>query len=363
MLDPQTDQIVQLPAGLTPLLLVIVDTEAEFDWSRPLSRSATSVQTVRAQLGCHEIFARYNIKPVYVVDYAVASQSEGYQPLREVFQSGQCVIGAHLQPWANPPYEEDIGDRRNSFVGNLPARLERDKLVRLTEAIEANFGHRPRVYRAGRFGVGPATAGTLVELGYECDTSVVPFTNFGDEGGPDFSRCGNHPYWCGPKNRLLEIPLTVGYTGLGAHLGPRLYPRLAREPQRRWHIPGVLAHLRLLERVRLSPEGITFAEHRRLTRSLLRRGCRLFSFTYHSPSLEPGHTPYVRSQRDLAVFLDTIERYFDYFFGELGGRAVTPADVMRLARAATADPHARSVDGPLAFEVGAQARAGRSRAG
>ncbi len=358
MLHPQPSQIVRPSSDQTPLLLVVVDTEAEFDWSGPLSRSAMSVHSVRAQLRCHDIFGRYGIRPIYVVDYAVASQPEGYQPLRELHQSGHCEIGAHLQPWANPPYEEDIGKRQNSYVGNLPAPLEREKLARLTEVIEANFGQRPRLYRAGRFGVGPATAATLVELGYQYDTSVVPYTDFRDDGGPDFSRCGIHPYWCGPGNRLLEIPLTVGYTGMLADLGPRLYPRIAHEPQRRWHIPGILAHLKLLERVRLTPEGITFPEHRRLTRSLLGRGCRVFSFTYHSPSLEPGNTPYVRTQKDLDVFLDTIERYFDYFFGEVGGRAADLADVRRLALAAVKD--SRQGDHTCALALDVQAPAGRT---
>ena len=55
----------------------------------------------------------------------------------------------------------------------------------LTEAIEANFGQRPIVYKAGRYGVGPATTTLLEDLGYAVDCSVVPHWSFAADGGPD----------------------------------------------------------------------------------------------------------------------------------------------------------------------------------
>ena len=42
---------------------------------------------------------------------------------------------------------------------------------------------------------------------------------------------------------------------------------------------------------------------RRLTRTLLNRGERIFTLSYHSPSLQPGNTPYVRNDRDLREVL------------------------------------------------------------
>ena len=38
--------LIELPEDHTPLLIVVVDTEAEFDWENPLSRLATSVRSV-----------------------------------------------------------------------------------------------------------------------------------------------------------------------------------------------------------------------------------------------------------------------------------------------------------------------------
>jgi hypothetical protein len=97
----------------------------------------------------------------------------------------------------------------------------------------------------------------------------------------------------------------------------------------------VFARLGILNQVMLSPEGNTLAEMQALTRTLYADGLRTFSFTFHSPSVEPGHTPYVRTAGDLAAFLSCIERYFAFFFGELGGTASTP-EAFRLQRLAEA---------------------------
>jgi hypothetical protein len=171
----------------------------------------------------------------------------------------------------------------------------------------------------------------LSELGYLVDTSVVPRTDFSSDGGPDFAGYGLTPFWCDRPGRLLEIPLTVGFTGLLRNSGARLHRALTQPAALRLHLPGVLARLHLLDRVRLSPEGIDTQELIRLTRTMLRSGHRLFSFTYHSPSLRPGNLPYVQSDSDLRVFLDRFEAYFDFFFGEVGGRAITPLGFRDLA--------------------------------
>ena len=86
----------------------------------------------------------------------------------------------------------------------------------------------------------------------------------------------------------------------------------------------------------MTPEGISFEELRRLSRALLRKGHRVFNFTYHSPSLGPGNTPYVRNEADLQAFLQRIERYLRFFIEEIGGRAATPFEVKALAERCSA---------------------------
>ncbi len=332
MLDPDTWRMIDWPADYPPLLVVVVDTEAEFDWSAHQSRRARGVSSVKCLSRAQRIFERYGVRPTFVLDYPVSSTPEAYECIRGLYRSGTCEIGAHLQPWDNPPLVEPATDQ-NSYPGNLPFELEHEKLVQLTRSIEENVGVRPRIYKAGRYGVGLATAQILAELGYEIDVSVVPGTDLSREFGPDFSHCRASPYWFGKNLALLEIPLSVAYTGLLADIGSLLYPLTMNQRLKALHVPGILARLRLLERITLTPEGISFKEQRRLTRALLRKGHRVFSFTYHSPSLAPGNTPYVRSEAELWAFLRRIEEYFDFFTGEIGGRAVTPFELKALADA------------------------------
>jgi hypothetical protein len=330
MLDPTTWRIIDWPAEQTPMLVVIVDTEAEFDWEAHRPRRAMGVTSVKCQDKAQRIFERYHVRPTFVLDYPVSSTPEAYEFVRDLHRSGACEIGAHLQPWDNPPLVEQITDE-NSYPGNLPFELEREKLVQLTRSIEENIGVRPRVYKAGRYGVGRATARILAELGYEIDVSVVPGTDLSCKFGPDFSHCRATPYWFGKDPALLEIPLSIGYTGLLADTGTMAYTLTMNERLKALHVPGILARLRLVERITLTPEGISFEEQRRLTRALLRKGHRVFSFAYHSPSLAPGNTPYVRSEADLRGFLQRIEQYLAFFTEEIGGRAATPFEVKALA--------------------------------
>jgi hypothetical protein len=322
--------MIDWPAEQRPMLVVVVDTEAEFDWEAARPRRAIGVTSVRCQDRALRIFERYAVRPTFVLDYPVSSTPEAYEFLRDLHRSGACEIGAHLQPWDNPPLVEQITDE-NSYPGNLPFELEREKLVQLTHSIETNVGVRPRIYKAGRYGVGRATAGILAELGYEIDVSVVPGTDLTCKFGPDFMHCRASPYWFGKDPTLLEIPLSIGYTGLLAGTGNFAYTLTMNERLKALHVPGVLARLGLVERITLTPEGISFEEQRRLTRALLRKGYRVFSFTYHSPSLAPGNTPYVRSEADLRVFLERIEHYLRFFIEEIGGRPATPFEVKALA--------------------------------
>ena len=343
MLDPDTWKMIDWPADEPPMLVVVVDTEAEFDWDARGPRRAVGVNSVKCQNRAQEIFERYHVRPTFVLDYPVSSTPEAYELMRDLYQSGVCEIGAHLQPWDNPPLVEPMTDE-NSYPGNLPFELEREKLIQLTRSIETNVGVRPRIYKAGRYGVGQATARILAELGYEIDLSVVPGTDLSCKLGPNFLHCRASPYWFGEEPALLEIPLSIGYTGLLANTGSIAYTLTMNERLKSLHVPGILARLRLVERITLTPEGISFEELRRLTRALLRKGHRVFNFTYHSPSLAPGNTPYVRTQGDLRIFLKRIDSYMHFFTEEIGGRAATPFEIKTRAEKRRGPPRAGEIE-------------------
>ena len=174
------------------MLVVVIDTEAEFCWTGTGSRRANGVTSVKASRQVQPIFERYNVRPTFVVDYPVSTIPEGYEVIRDFYKSGVCEVGAHLQPWDTPPFVEEISDR-NSYPGNLAPEVEREKLVRLTAAIVQNIGVQPRIYKAGRYGVGSATPGILAELGYEIDASVLPGTDLRRQSRPGFLQMPGPP--------------------------------------------------------------------------------------------------------------------------------------------------------------------------
>jgi hypothetical protein len=330
MIEDSIREIISWPATQQPMLMVVVDTEAEFDWILSRSRRAAGVTSVKALRQVQPIFERYNVRPTFVIDYPISTIPEGYEIIRDFYQSGACEVGAHLHPWDAPPFIEEITDR-NSYPGNLAPEVEREKLVRLTAAIVQNIGVHPRIYKAGRYGIGLMTPRILAELGYEIDASVLSCTDLRRDLGPDFSKCPAHPYWFDTDPALLEIPMSVGYTGLLAGFSVIARTLTTHPFLKMLHLPGVLAYLNLLDRVVLTPEGITLKEQYRLTRAMLRQGYRVFSFTFHSPSLVPGNTPYVRNSAQMQLFLERIEQYIEFFVGEVGGCAVTPFEIKERA--------------------------------
>jgi hypothetical protein len=324
---------VELGAGARPILLTVLSTEEEFDWGKPFDRSSTSVRAAGYIERAQKVFDEHGVKPTYVVDYPIASQPQSVAPLKAIADSDRCEIGAHLHPWVSPPLEEEM-TVPNSFPGNLPADIEARKLRVLTETIEKNFGRRPRTYQAGRYGFGPRTASVLEREGYDVDLSASPGFDYRAEGGPDYSDFDPRPFWYGAGRRMLAIPVTGAFVGFADRAGRGLLAAGQRASMSWSRLPAVLSRVGAIERSRLSPEGFDHAAHRRLTRTLLERGVRIFVFSFHSPSMLPGCTPYVRDERELSQFLDTCRRYYEYFLGELGGVSRTPQQLVAELRAA-----------------------------
>lgn len=317
---------------MKPQLFVIVDTEEEFDWTAPFARENVGTRSIPAQSRAHEIYDRLGIVPTYVIDHPVATDPAAVAFFKHLRGAGRAEIGTHLHPWVTPPHEEQVSTY-NSYHCNLPPALERAKIVATTEAIERAFGERPTVFRAGRYGFGPNTAKVLAELGYKVDCSLVPHSDFSADGGPNFMGRPDRPHWLDEGRGLLEIPLTIGFMGAAAGLGSRAGGLFGSPGAVKLRLPGVLAKTGLLSRARLSPEGVPAEEQCRLLAAMVRRGHRTFSLTYHSPSLAPGHTPYVRDEAALADFLANIETVLLYFRDTLGGAFTTPLGIWSDMRA------------------------------
>lgn len=322
-------RIIDFGPDARPILLTVVHTEEEFDWSKPFDRNSTAV-THLGELGrIQEIFARRDVSAAYMVDYPVASDRTAVAALNAVASAGRTMIGAHLHPWVNPPFAETVCPH-NSYPGNLPCSLERAKLEQLTTRIERSFGHRPMAYLAGRYGFGERSLSVLQELGYRLDLSAVALGDFRADGGPDFRAYDSRCFWDGTPP-ILRIPHSSADVGFLCRNARRLVDAGRNAAMRRLRVPGALSRLGAVRRVRLTPEGFSLHDLVAATRVLIAAGIRVLVFSFHSPSLAPGFTPYVRDRHDRDDFLSRIDGFLKFFREDCDGRSLLPDAVLAAA--------------------------------
>lgn len=306
---------VQIRSDDPPTLYVVVDTEAESDWGAPFVRSSGRVRAIADQEQAQAIFEPFGLRPLYMIDYAVASQTEEYQPLRRILDRHACLIGAYLHPRINPTFEEELSNR-NSHGGNLPPDLKAQKLRVLIKTIRENLGVFPLFFMAGRYGLGRCT---LATLGVGVDFSLLPDADPSARGGAVFCPLDAQPYRDAASG-IVSIPMSRGTVGRLAPVQPRISAAL-RLP---WFLPRP-GHANI---VTLTPESVSTREQSRLIGSMARRGHRIFVLHYHSLSLVPGFTPYVATPADLEQFLQRLRELCDYFFNTLGGLPGNPTDLL-----------------------------------
>ena len=315
---PSADDRIVWPAGFGTRFAVMIDTEEEFDWRAPLDSANRSVTATAALPEAHRRFADHGVPLTYLIDHPVATDPAAMEILRLLIGDGRSAVGTQLHPWVNPPIDEAML-RANTFVGNLPVALEAAKLDVLTETITRGTGVAPRIYRAGRYGVGPATLKLLADRGYWIDSSMRSAYDYSAEGGTDFTAIPNWAFRCGPERSMVELPLTTVFTGTVRAGGVGLYRGLGRIPKAR----GAFARARLLSRVALTPEDMPLADALEAIAVSLGEGLRLLNFSFHSPSLVPGHTPYVRDATDLKAF----HHWWNIVLADLARRGVAPASL------------------------------------
>uniref|UniRef100_UPI00344DD969 polysaccharide deacetylase family protein n=1 Tax=Sphingomonas sp. TaxID=28214 RepID=UPI00344DD969 len=315
---PAASDMIDWPEAFGTRFTVTVDTEEEFDWRAPLDSANRSVATTFALRAAHRRFADRAVPLTFLVDHPIATDAATLEILRRLMEDGRSAVGAQLHPWVNPPLDEAMVPA-NTFVGNLPSALEAAKLDVLTEAITKGIGVAPRIYRAGRYGIGPATLALLAERGYRIDSSMRSAYDYSAEAGPDFTAILNQAFRCGPDGQIVELPLTTVFTGAARSGGVGLYRPLQRIPKGR----GVFARTGLLSRVALTPEDMPLADALQAIAVAVGEGLRLLNFAFHSPSLVPGHTPYVRDAADLAAF----HHWWDVVLTDLDRRGVRPASL------------------------------------
>lgn len=305
-------------------VLLTVDTEEEFDWDAPFCATGYGLDHVpaiaRFQNFCEEI----DVCPLYLVDWPIVQSEQAIALIGEAISRGKAEVGVQLHPWVNPPHDEEVATH-NSFAGNLDPQLETAKFNTLRDAIEEKFGTKPLIYRAGRYGLGPNSAAMLADAGIAIDTSVRSNYDYSNRHGPDYSRHPLKPYWVDAERSLIELPVTTVYWGVLRQQAALLEPLTKKFPV----LGSVLARSGMLEKIPLTPEGVTATEALRGIDIAIDDGLPVIVLSFHSPSLAVGHTPYVRSQADLEALYSWFETVYTY----LGQRGVKPTNVAQILSA------------------------------
>lgn len=314
---------------MTPWFLVTVDTEEEGLWRGRYAAEGNSVRNIEQVPLFQQLCDHWGVRPTYLVDAPVVEDKTAVAILRRIAEQERCEIGAHVHPWCNPPLTEFSGPR-DSYLCNLPAELQREKIAWLTERIADRFGRRPTSFRAGRYGLDDTGARLLIEFGYTVDSSVIPFTDYSHDGGPNFTDAPYQPYridseLCQPSasGPLLELPVSVGYNWRDFRRADRWFRLCQDGIRRQMHLEGLLNRLGMLQRIKLSPEQATAAQMNVLVDRLLEQGSRAVVLMFHSSSLLPGASPYVRNESELQEFWRRLEQTFRHCVHRRGMRTGT----------------------------------------
>ncbi len=290
---------------------ITIDTEEDL-WDHYQARD-NPVSNIDHIPYLQKIFDEFDAIPTYLINYPVVTDDNSKRILGKILESGKCEIGTHCHPWNTPPYEEVLNER-NSMMCNLPVDVLRRKLTILHEEISNFIGKPPICFRAGRWGFSNACAQILNELKYQIDTSVSPFMDWSLHFGPDFSYAPFTEYRFSsedilikaPSGRILEIPPTIGFLQKDFSKCNRIRSLFLKPPFSNFHILGILERLKLLNRRWLSPELISSQDMIQLSKIFIQSGAAFLNMSFHSTTMLPGCTPFVRNKEDLQAFLEKI---------------------------------------------------------
>jgi hypothetical protein len=274
------------------LFLLSVDTEEEFDWDGDFPQRDCNVKNVQYLPEFQQFCESLGIRPTYLADYPVVSTPASATVLRQIADSGNAEIGAHLHPWCNPPFAGSNSER-DSHVVNLPPELVKQKLAQLTEAINKHIGVSPKVFRTGRWGINAEIMKVITEAGFEVDSSIYPFYE------NDYFSCQNAdytPYWPslanpdepGKQRTIFEIPVTAGFNRPHFKFWSKIHQLLSGKALRLFRPIGIAWQTQALKKLYLSPELTSTANLTTLIDAALAEQQSVIHMYLHSSSLLPG---------------------------------------------------------------------------
>jgi hypothetical protein len=243
------------------------------------------------------LFRRFRVKPTYLLSPEVLRDAQASETLAGL--EGDAELGTHLHgEFAEPGAL--VPDVTSAFQCHYDRETERQKLKHLTDIFRSSFGHPPRSFRAGRFGIGRHSLGLLRDLGYTVDSSVTPHMDWSKAGAPEasFLRAPTQPYWPvldKPENAadetgaLLEVPVTIRPSAFSA------IPVIGRWAEPRWLRP---THGSVGRLVKIAQDEIAAASSAGLPIVL--------NCMFHNVEIVPGASPYATNEAEAGAILERL---------------------------------------------------------
>jgi hypothetical protein len=305
-------------------LFITIDTE-EDDWG-DYQRSDTRTQNLQGIEKLQRIFEKYKVTPTYLINYAVLQDEYCTGYLKAHYEEGLCDIGTHCHPWNTPP--KSVTQREaDTFMCNMDEAIVLEKIKTIHREIENKMRLSPVAFRAGRWGFGRNVLKALKTLDYKIDTSMTPFVDWDQYGGPVFNLKSNRPFTLahGPgdssdvdyryedkEEYIVEIPPTIGYLNRDFAGAEEVLGKMRGKMVKVLKIRGLLDKTGVASKRWLSPELSNEKDMKKLTRNIVDMGNGFVNMSFHSTSLVPGFSPFVKDTAEERRFYRKIEGYIEY---------------------------------------------------
>jgi len=313
---------LQWPESFPSQVLLFVNVQEQLDWRKPFSRGQNDLSSLAKLQSFHNDIIKLGLKPCYLLSMVVMQDLDAVRLIMEISSDGMCELGVLHHPVSTPPFLEDVTGY-NSYSGNLLKEVELAKITSLTHMFQDLFHRHPRIYRAGRSGLGPNSPGILKQLGYHIDCSVRSWFDYKPYSGYDYSSICPNAFWLDEAHSLLELPMSTAFIGPMHSLGPRIYPLM------QYFKPGyaMMEKTGLLQRVVMTPEGNSVAKGTEAVENLLRSGYGAISINMHSHSLTPGNSSYVRTKKDVSRIRHWLVELVNLLMEGYKAQAVLPSQL------------------------------------
>lgn len=271
------------------VFILTIDTEEEWDWDGPFPEKDFSVKNLERVPAFQDFCNNNGIRPSYFVDYAAAKGAAENNTFTQAIKDNTCELGAHLHPWANPPFFAKPSEE-NSHVVNLPIEQVESKLDTLVNVFVDELEYQPSSFRTGRWGISSDIMKLLWSRGFNVDSSVYPYYS------NEFFHCQGSPigaYWpdsqdvlkAGAQRNIMEIQASVGFNRKAFSVCNKIHDAAESSPLKYLKIVSLLWHTHLLRKIYMSPEVMQPRDMVALAHQTHNNGAHYINMFFHSSNL------------------------------------------------------------------------------